>query len=215
MILFSYFRSSASFRVRLALALKNIRPSEVRYVNLREGQQHDDAYRQMNPQELVPALALEDGVLLSQSIAIMEYLEESYPDAPKLLPEDAIGRARVRSIAQYIACELQPLGNLRVLNYLTQNLSHTDEEKQQWLHHWLGTGLAALEAQMQRDGRTGSFCHGDSPTLADCCLLPQLFGAQRFGVDLTSYPTLRRIQASMLALEEIQPALPANQPDAA
>jgi maleylpyruvate isomerase len=214
MILFSYFRSSASFRVRLALALKSIRPDEVRYVNLREGQQHDEAYRSINPQKLVPALALDDGALLSQSIAIMEYLEETYTDAPKLLPADAIGRARVRSIAQYIACELQPLGNLRVLNYLTQNLAHSDEEKQQWLQHWLSTGLAALEAQMQRDGRTGTFCHGDNPTMADCCLLPQIFAAQRFGVDLTPYPTLRRIQASMLALEEIQPALPANQPDA-
>ncbi|MGE5168852.1 MAG: maleylacetoacetate isomerase [Rudaea sp.] len=213
MRLYDYFRSSAAYRVRIALNFKGVEPDERTFVHLRMGNQRAQDYLALNPQGLVPALALDDGHVLTQSLAIVEYLEETHPEPP-LLPRDAVGRARVRSIALAIACEIHPLNNLRVLNYLLGTLGATREQKDGWYRYWIDVGFEALEKSLVRDAATGRFCHGEQPTLADVCLVPQIANARRFDIDMAPYPTLTRIEAACLALPAFAAAAPARQPDA-
>ncbi len=212
MKLYDYFRSSAAYRVRIALNLKGI-DAEHAYVHLRNGVQHGAAYRECNPHGLVPALALDDGHVLTQSLAIMEYLDETHPQPP-LLPADAAGRARVRGIALAIVADIHPIDNLRVLQYLKSALHADDATRDAWFAHWIAVGLAALEVQLAREPQTGRFCHGDAPTLADCCLVPQLANARRSTLDLTAFPTLARIEAACVGLAAFADAAPARQADA-
>ena len=212
MKLYDYFRSSAAYRVRIALNLKGLTPERV-FVHLRRNAQRDDDYLALNPQGLVPALVADDGAVLTQSLAIVEYLEETHP-APPLLPAGASARARVRALALAVACDIHPLDNLRVLRYLVQTMGVTEEQKDAWYKYWIDVGLEALERQLARDAATGRFCHGDAPTLADVCLVPQLANARRVAMDLAPYPTLTRIEAACLALPAFAAAAPARQPDA-
>lgn len=217
MKLYSYFRSSASYRVRIALNLKGL-PYEVVPVHLLRngGEQFSPAYRKLNPDALVPALVDEvDGEerALNQSLAIIEYLDETHPALP-LLPQDPFDRAHVRGIALSIACDIHPLNNLRVLRYLVRDLKVSEDDKNAWYRHWCEQGLAALETTLSLDRRTGRFCYGDTPTLADCCLVPQIANAQRLNCDLSAMPTVMRINETCLALEAFAKAAPANQPDA-
>jgi maleylpyruvate isomerase len=210
MKLHNYFRSSASYRVRIALNLKGL-AYEYASVHLKRGggEQFTPAFRALNPQSLVPVL--EDGeVALTQSLAILEYLEETHP-APPLLPRDSVGRARVRALALSIACDLHPLNNLRVLDYLN-GLGVNDAARTEWYRHWVETELGALEARLSADV-TGPFCHGDSPTIADCCLIPQLFNARRFGCPVSGYPRLLSIEESCSRLRAFRDAAPEEQPD--
>lgn len=213
MKLYDYFRSSAAYRVRIALNLKGIKPDERTFVHLRMGNQRAQDYLALNPQGLVPALALDDGQVLTQSLAIIEYLEEMWPQPP-LLPPDASARARVRAIALQIACEIHPLNNLRVLNYLIGTLGVSKEQKDGWYRYWIDVGFEALEKSLARDAATGRFCHGEQPTLADVCLVPQIANARRFDIDMSPYPTLTRIEGACLALPAFAEAAPARQPDA-
>ena len=213
MKLYDYFRSSAAYRVRIALNMKGIVPDERTFVHLRIGNQRAQDYLALNPQGLVPALALDGGAVLTQSLAIVEFLEELHP-SPALLPRDPVARARVRAIALAIACEIHPLNNLRVLHYLTGTLGLSDEQKNGWYRYWVDVGLEALETQLGREAATGEFCHGDGPTLADVCLVPQLANARRFKIDLSPYPTLTRIDATCRALPAFADAAPERQPDA-
>ena len=212
--LYTYYRSSAAYRVRIALNLKGMPYTAVPVHLVKDGGQHRSAaYRARNPQALVPAFELEDGTVLTQSLAIMEYLDEVQPE-PALLPADAIGRARVRALAQAIACDLHPVNNLRVLQYLSQQLGISAEQKDAWYRHWVATGLQGLEALLADHRSTGRFCHGDTPTLADCCLVPQLYNARRFQCPLDAYPTIQRIAAACETLPAFQQAAPEVQPDA-
>ena len=212
--LYTYYRSSAAYRVRIALNLKGMPYTAVPVHLVKDGGQHRSAaYRARNPQALVPAFELEDGTVLPQSLAIMEYLDEVQPE-PALLPADAIGRARVRALAQAIACDLHPVNNLRVLQYLSQQLGISAEQKDAWYRHWVDTGLQGLEALLADHPSTGRFCHGDTPTLADCCLVPQLYNARRFQCPLDAYPTIQRIAAACETLPAFQQAAPEVQPDA-
>jgi len=213
MILYTFFRSSASYRVRIALNLKGLAYEAVPvHLSRGGGEQLAPAYRKLNPQSLVPVL--QDGEhVLAQSLAIMEYLEEVYP-LPPLLPKNPAARARVRSLALAIACEIHPLNNTRVLNYLSGPLGVNDDAKRTWYHHWIALGLGALEARLAGDRETGSYCHGDAPGLADCCLVPQLANARRFKCDVSPYPTLLRIEKNCQALEAFRHAAPDQQPDA-
>jgi maleylpyruvate isomerase len=213
MKLYTYFRSSAAFRVRIALNLKGLAYESVPVHLLKDGgQQRKDAYRAINPSALVPALQ-DDARILTQSLAIIEYLDETHPQVP-LLPADAAGRARVRSLALMVACDIHPLGNLRVLKYLKHELGVSEEAKMAWLQHWIGDGFQALEAHLARSPDTGRFCHGDQPTLADCCLVPQVVNALRFNVDLAPYPSIARIHAACNELPAFIAANPSEQPDA-
>lgn len=210
MKLYTYYRSSAAFRVRIALNLKKL-DYEAAFVNLARGEQHSTSYLLRNAHALVPAL--EDGPeFITQSIAIIEYLDERYPDPP-LLPRDIGDRARVRSLALAIACDIHPLNNLRVLQYLETTLACTKEQRLAWYRHWVAQGFGAIE-RMLEDTATDRYCHGDTPTLADVVLVPQVFNAQRFGCDLTAYPRIRRIHETCLELAAFRSAAPANQPDA-
>jgi len=213
MRLYGFFRSSASYRVRIALNLKGL-AYDTSPVNLRlgEGEQFSPAYRTLNPQALVPALE-DDGRVLTQSLAIIEYLEETHPHPP-LLPASPKDRARVRSLALAVACEIHPLNNTRVLRYLKERLGAGQEAQDVWYRHWIDTGFSALEARLSRERETGRFCHGDAPGLADCCLIPQMANARRVPHDLTPYPTLLRIEKACLALDAFQRASPERQPDA-
>ncbi len=213
MRLFDYFRSSAAYRVRIALNLKGITPDERTYVHLRMGNQRAQDYLALNPQGLVPALALDDDHVLTQSLAIIEYLDETHREPP-LLPADPVPRARVRAIALAIACEIHPLNNLRVLNYLIGTMGVSREQKDGWYRYWIDVGFEALEKSLARDAATGRFCHGEQPTLADVCLVPQMANARRFNIDLSPYPTLVRIEAACNALPAFANAAPARQPDA-
>jgi maleylpyruvate isomerase len=213
MKLYNYFRSSSSYRVRIALNLKGL-AYEYLPVHLSRGggEQFTAEYRALNPQALVPVL--QDGAAtLTQSLAIIEYLDETHPKPP-LLPSLAAERARVRALAQIIACEIHPLNNLRVLGYLTKKLGVSEEAKNAWYQHWVNLGLNALEAQLAADPATGRFCHGDTPGLADCCLVPQVFNAERFQCDLSQFPTLMRVYANCIALDAFKRAAPGAQPDA-
>lgn len=213
MKLHTYFRSSAAYRVRIALNLKGLAYDGVPVHLLRDGgQQLLPAYRAINPAALVPTLD-DDGALIGQSLAIIEYLDEVHPTVP-LLPDDALGRARVRMLALTVAADTHPLGNLRVLKYITGEMGLSEAAKLAWQQHWLQTGMAALEALLAGSSDTGLYCHGDTPTLADCCLVPQVFSARRFGVDTAPYPTIMRIDAACAALPAFQRAHPAQQPDA-
>ena len=213
MKLYTYFRSSAAYRVRIALNLKGLAYEAVPVHLLRDGgEQLRDAYRDVNPSALLPALVVDDGATITQSLAIIEYLDEVHPLAP-LLPRDALGRARVRALAQMVACDTHPLSNLRVLKYLKHTLHVEEEAKNEWYRHWARVGLAAIEAHLARDAGTGSFCHGDTPTMADCCLVPQVYNAQRFDVDFAPYPTIARINAACTGLPAFAAAHPSRQPD--
>ena len=211
-LLHNYFRSSASYRVRIALNLKGL-PHDYRSVHLNRngGEQRSPAFLQLNPQGLVPLL-VDDDVTSGQSLAIIEYLEERYP-SPSLLPKGLAERAFVRSLANHVACDVHPLNNLRVLKFLTGPMALTDDRKSEWVQHWIEQGLRALEDQVCASGLSGRFCVGDSPTMADCCLVPQIFSAQRFNVGLDAYPTLMRIHAHCEAEEAFRKAHPGVQPD--
>jgi maleylpyruvate isomerase len=209
MKLYSYFRSSASYRVRIALNLKGL-PYDIVPVNLLKSQQKSAEYAAVNPQQLVPAL-IDNGQVLTQSLAVIEYLDEKYPTIP-LLPVAPLERARVRALALAVACEIAPLNNLGPLNFLKE-LGLTDEQKTRWYHHWLAKGFKAVEEMLQNDA-TGTYCHGAAPTMADCVLVPQVFNAQRFNCDLSPYPTLMRIHAACEKHPAFIAAHPSQQPDA-
>lgn len=208
--LYNYFRSSASYRVRIALELKGL-PYEYVAVHLRRGEQSQNEFGRINPAGLVPALT-DGGSILTQSTAIIEYLEERHP-VPPLLPPDPLDRARVRALAQTVACEIHPLNNLRVLQYLGREFSLNEDDTRKWYHHWLGLGFAAFEAMLANDPRTGRFCHRDQPTMADLYLVPQIYNAERFRFDLSAYPVTTRIAAECRKLEPFQRAEPERQPD--
>ncbi|HKX38626.1 MAG TPA: maleylacetoacetate isomerase [Burkholderiales bacterium] len=209
MRLYTYFRSSAAFRVRIALNLKGL-AYEPRFVHLRKGEHRNAEYRSVNPQALLPTLELDDGTRLSQSLAIIEYLEETHP-RPPLLPKDALARARVRSLSQLVASEIHPLNNLRALEHL-RHLGQSEEQVVAWYRHWIADGLAKLEAELAR--APGRFSHGDSPTMADCCLVPQVFNARRYEFDPKPYPTLMRVFEACMQLDAFDRAQPSKQPDA-
>jgi maleylacetoacetate isomerase len=210
MKLYTAFRSSAAFRVRIALNLKGL-AYEPAFVHLGRGEHRRPEYAAINPQALVPAFET-DGVRLVQSLAIIEYLEQTHP-LPPLLPEDAPGRARVRSISMLVACEIHPLNNLRVLQHLKRALAQSDDQVNAWYQHWIADGFQKLEAELAR-AAAGSFCHGDSPTMADCCLVPQVFNAQRYQCDTAPYPKVMRVFAECMKLDAFDRAQPAKQPDA-
>ncbi len=211
MKLYTYFRSSAAYRVRIALHLKGL-GYDAEFIDLRHGAERLSGYRDLNPQGLVPVL-VDGGQVLSQSLAIIEYLDETHPEPP-LLPDTAVARARVRALAQLIACDIHPLNNLRVLHYLERSLDCDEAARLCWYRHWVDEGLAALETLLANHPATGRFCHGDTPTLADLCLVPQVYNARRFRCELAVYPTLGRINEACLALAAFQAAAPENQVDA-
>ncbi len=212
LVLHNYFRSSAAYRVRIAMNLKGL---DYQYLSVHltrdGGMQLKDDYTSLNPQQLVPLLD-DSGFQLSQSLAIIEYLDDKFP-AFRLLPTSIEKRARVRQIALAIACDIHPLQNLRVLKYLTGTLDLSEEDKTQWIHHWLSTGLKALETELAQSKLRGRFCVGDSPTMADCALVPQMFSAGRFIVDTSTYPILRSIYAACEEIPEIAAAHPSRQVD--
>lgn len=212
-VLYTYWRSSAAYRVRIALNIKGVE-YESRPVHLVRGggEQHSPAYRQINPQKLVPALVHEDRIY-TQSLALIEYLEEKYPEPP-LMPRDPGDRARVRGLAQMVACDIHPLNNSRVQKFLTAEFGLDDEHKLTWYRHWIALGFEAIEAKLDQDGYTGRFCHGDTVGLADACLVPQVYNAERFGCDVSIYPTIARINAACLELDAFLRAAPESQPDA-
>ncbi|WP_179401201.1 maleylacetoacetate isomerase [Burkholderia guangdongensis] len=213
MKLYSYFRSSAAYRVRIALHLKQLPFDYVPVHLLRDGgQQLKDDYRTLNPDGLVPTL-IDGDMTLQQSLAIVEYLEETHPEPP-LLPKQPADRAYVRASALQIACEIHPLNNLRVLKYLKHTLGVPEEAKNEWYRHWIESGFASLEARLAHDPRTGKLCFGDTPTLADICLVPQVFNAQRFSIDTQRYPTIQRIYDHAASLDAFKAAAPGAQPDA-
>ena len=211
MKLYTYFRSSAAFRVRIALNLKGLQ-YEPKFVHLPKGEHRAAGYAALNPQALLPTL--EDGAArLTQSLAIIEYLEETHPE-PRLLPSDPGGRARVRSLSLLVACEIHPLNNLRVLQHLRRQLGQDEAQVTAWYRYWVADGLGKLEAELAADARTGKYSHGDSPSMADCCLVPQVFNAKRFDCDLAPYPTVMRVFDACMKLGAFDAAQPAKQPDA-
>jgi maleylpyruvate isomerase len=209
MILYDYGLSSASYRVRIALALKQLPYTSITK-NLLAGDQRLVEYLRINTQGFVPALQVEEDVLLTQSAAIMEYLDEMHPQPP-LMPSDALGRARVRALMQVIICDVHPLNNLRVLKYLKDNLHVEKEERDAWYRHWVEIGLDALERRLNLDAATGRFCHGNTPTLADLCLVPQVLNARRYSVDLNPYPRILAIDAACRELPAFTAAAPPPQ----
>ena len=211
MKLYSYFRSSASYRVRIALAIKEL-AYEYISVHLTRGEQRAAGYVALNPQALVPLLD-DDGARISQSLAIIEYLEETHPQPP-LLPREAGARARVRSLSLLVACEIHPLNNLRTLQYLKRALGQSEEQVATWYRHWIGDGLSKLEAELAGNKAPARFSHGDSPTMADCCLVPQIFNAKRYEADLSGYPSVMRVFDECMKLAAFDRAQPAKQPDA-
>lgn len=209
MKLYTYFRSSAAFRVRIALNLKGLRYEPI-FVHLAKGEHRKPDYAKINAQGLLPTLELEDGTRLNQSLAIIEYLEEKHP-RPPLLPSHAVGKARVRGLSELVACEIHPLNNLRVLQHLKRALGQGEEQVNAWYRHWIADGLAKLEAELDPKAK---FAYGDAPTMADCCLVPQIFNAKRYNCELTSYPTTMRVFEQCMRLEAFDRAQPAKQPDA-
>jgi maleylpyruvate isomerase len=212
MKLYNYFRSSAAYRVRIALNLKGLKPENV-FIHLLKNEQQTPDYLKLNPAGLIPTL-VDGGEVITQSLAIIEYLDEKHA-APPLLPATPEERARVRSIALSIACDIHPIDNLRVLKYLTGVLKISEQQKIEWYAHWVREGLIALETRLASDPHTGRFCHGETPTLADICLIPQLANARRASMDLAPYPTLLRIEQVCNAMPAFAEAAPAKQPDAA
>lgn len=212
MKLYNYFRSSAAFRVRIALGLKGL-PYDYVPVHLAKKEQLAPDYRKLSPDALVPTLVDDAGHAIGQSLAIIEWLEETHPEPP-LLPRAPLDRAWVRSLALQIACDIHPLNNLRVLKFLVQDMGLSDEQKNAWYRHWIEAGFAALEQRLAGDPRTGAFCLGEAPTLADAVLVPQVFNARRFDIDVTRYPTLVRIDAHAMRHPAFIAAAPGQQPDA-
>ena len=211
MKLYTYFRSSASYRVRIALAYKGI-AHEAAYVSLVKSEHQGDAFRGVNVQGLVPALE-DGGQVLIQSLAIIEYLDERHP-VPPLLPRDAIERAYVRAVAQIIACEMHPLNNLRTLKHLRRACKLDEEGVNAWYRHWIADGFAMLEAYLGREKRHGRYCLGDTVSMADCCLVPQVFNAQRYNCELAPYPTIMRIFDACMQLDAFASTQPMRQADA-
>jgi maleylacetoacetate isomerase len=207
--LYTNFRSSAAFRVRIALNLKGLKYEPV-FVHLAKGEHRAASYAGINAQALLPTLELDDGTRLNQSLAIIEYLDEKHPQPP-LVPKDVLARARVRSLSLLVASEIHPLNNLRVLQHL-KRLGQTQEQIDTWYRYWIADGLAKVEAELQ--GEAGKFCHGEAPTMADCCLVPQIFNAKRFNSDLAPYPTIMRVFENCMKLESFDRAQPSKQPDA-
>ncbi len=212
MKLYTFFRGSSPFRLRIALNLKGL-PYEAIPVHLGKGEHRKPQFGAINPQQLLPALVLDDGHVLNQSLAIIEYLDEVHPNPP-LIPKEPKARARVRSLSLLVACEIHPLNNARTLAYLRKQMGQNEEQVNTWYRHWVADGLAKLEAEMTRGPGAGKFSHGDAPTMADCCLVPQIFNAQRFNCDLAPYPTLMRVYAECMKLEAFDRAQPSKQPDA-
>jgi maleylpyruvate isomerase len=209
MILYGHAMSSASYRVRIALALKGLQVTSV-LLDLRAGEQRRSEFLQINSQGFVPALVLDDGAVLTQSAAIVEYLDEVHPN-PRLLPRDPLARAQVRALSQVITCDTHPLNNLRVLQYLEKVLGQDKATRDSWYRHWVRLGFDALERRLVSQAAGGRFCHGDAPTLADVCLVPQVFNARRFAVDLGPYPRIVGIDAACRELPEFQSAAPERQ----
>lgn len=209
-LLYGYYRSSAAYRVRIALNLKGLAYRQ-QPVNLLQGEQRDPAYLAVNPQGLVPAL-LDGGQLLTQSLAICEYLDEAYPDTPALLPASPLERARVRALALSICADIHPLHNARVLKYLQAELAVAEPAKEVWIRHWIATGFAALEQQLA--AQPARYACGETPGLLDVCLVPQVFAARRFGLELASYPHIVRVDAALATLPAFAAAHPARQADA-
>lgn len=213
MRLYTYFRSSAAYRVRIALGLKQLKWESVPIHLVRDGgQHHTDNYKALNPTGLVPTF--QDGdITLTQSLAIIEYLEEKYPAVP-LLPGDAVARAHIRVLAQSIACDLHPINNLRILKYLENTLHLNAEQRKSWYVHWISVGLEAFERQLAVYDQKGDFCYGDAPTLADLCLVPQVYNANRFGYSVAHLPRVAKAVHACSQLPAFIQAEPANQPDA-
>jgi maleylacetoacetate isomerase len=210
--LYGFFRSSAAFRTRIALNLKGIDYESVA-VNIRANFQRGADYLALNPMGIVPTLRDGDAVL-TQSLAIIEYLDETHPE-PALMPERPADRARVRAIAMDVACEIHPVNNLRIRRYILHELHHDEKILEEWMNHWTKLGFDGIEADLARDRRTGDFCHGDTPGLADCCLVPAVFNARVYpSFDMAPYPTIRRVFENCMKLDAFQRALPERQPDA-
>jgi len=213
MKLYTYFRSSAAYRVRIALNLKELSYDAIPVHLLRDGgEQLREQYRSINPSGLVPAFQ-DDYITLTQSMAILEYLEDAYPEIP-LMPKDPAGRARVRELAQIVACDIHPVNNLRILRYLVKDLGLSEEVKTEWYRHWLVSGLDVLEKHLARDPSAGPLCHGYNPTIADCFLVPQVFNATRHGIDVSVYPNIARVNETCANIPAFVAAHPSNQPDA-
>ena len=212
MKLIGYFRSSAAFRVRIALNLKGV-AAEHASRHLRKGEHTHPDYVAINPQKLVPAMVLDGGEVLTQSMAILEYLEETHPNPP-ILPKDPVERARVRSLALIPTADIHPIQNLRVMAYLRQKYEQSEEGTFAWSRHWIETGFDAYEASVAGDRWTGTFSHGNTPTMADLCLVPQVFNAVRFKVDMKRYPTIQRIHETCMKHPAFDAAQPSKQPDA-
>jgi maleylacetoacetate isomerase/maleylpyruvate isomerase len=211
--LHTYWRSTAAWRVRIALNLKGLEWQSLPVHLVRDGgEQRKEPFLRLNPQGLVPVLE-DDGLVLPQSLAIIEYLDETHPEPP-LLPADPPGRARVRGLAQLVACDIHPLNNLRVLHYLRDHGGLNDAQRDQWYRHWVLEGLRALEARLAGESATGRYCHGDTPGLADCVVVPQVYNARRYAVELAAFPTVLRIEAACAELEAFRHAVPEVQPDA-
>jgi maleylacetoacetate isomerase len=212
MKLYTYFQSSGAYRVRIALNLKGL-VAEMSFVNLLKGEQKNDAYEKVNPQKAVPTF-IDKGHTLTQSLAIMEYLDEAYP-SPPLLPKEPFARAYVRALALLIAADTSPLGNLKVRKYLFNELNVPDEKVTSWLQHWITDGLAAFERTLAHSRHAGAFCHGDTPGIADCCLIPQVFNANRWKCDLTPFPHIMKIAEACGKHPAFIAAHPERQGDAA
>jgi maleylacetoacetate isomerase len=210
---YSFWRSLAAFRVRIALNIKGLVPDEIVSVDLMKGQQREDDYKRVNPQMLLPALVDGDGPILFQSIAIMEYLDETHPH-PAILPSDPRGRARVRALALIHAADSHPLMVPRVRNYMEKELQLDEDTRNKWIRHWIAEGLAAMEGHLARDRETGDFAHGNTATMADICLCSAVAGAGFFSVDTGPYPTVRRIAGQCMTLEAFANAHPLKQPGA-
>jgi len=210
MKLYGFFRSSAAFRVRIALNLKGLAYEDA-FIHTLRGEQRGGEYLAVNPQGLVPALEADNQTLI-QSMAIIEYLDETHPKPP-LLPRDPAGRARARALAEIVSCDIHPINNLRVLRYLHGPLGHDQAAIETWYNHWIAAGFEAFERLLVSDRRTGAFCHGDAPGLADIALVPQAVNSERYKLDLSPYPTIARIYADCMRLEAFSAAHPNNQPD--
>lgn len=210
MQLYSFFNSSTSYRVRIALALKGL-DYDYKGINIRVGEQRADDYRALNPSQGVPLLVEDDGTALSQSMAIIDYLDETHPE-PRLLPAEPRARARVLELANAIACDMHPVNNLRILGYLKNRLEVSEEQKNDWYRHWIAEGFGAVEALLERYGH-GPYCFGEAPTLADCCLVPQVANAERMGCDLSPYPRVMAVYQHCQRQPAFQQAAPSRQPD--
>lgn len=207
---YSYFRSSTAYRLRIALQLKQLTPQETVYINLKEGEQHSAKYREVNPAAAVPAFELQNGNTLTQSIAMLEWLEENFPN-PAILPKDSDEKAKIRAFSQVIASDMHPVNNLRVLQYLTNELGHSPAIRQEWMHHWMHKGFAVCEKMLREEN--SDFCYGDRPLMADICLIPQIYNALRFELDMSAYPKLMKIYHHACQHPAFKQAAPENQPD--